>query len=763
MSTNKKRKIEEENRGFRSEWTDTYAFVPNNMGQPKCLICDENFKNNKKSNIERHFLSKHDSFGKTYPAGNERKTAVAELIRKSHQSTSKFNNWLQSASNLTAASFVVSHEIMKSGKPFTDGEYIKKCFIGMSEHLFSEFKNKTEIINKIKDIPLAATTVRDRAVRMAENVTEQQFSDLKSSPVFSLACDESCDVKNIAQLTLMGRYVSSTGVHEELLGLLPLKGQTRGEDICAAITKFCKEKEINLDKLISLCTDGSSNMVGKYKGFVTLFGQNVKHELLSFHCIVHQEALCAQTFPVEINQVMTLVVKIINKIIASALNHRQFRALLDEVNARYKDLLMFNNVRWLSRGAVLKRFTDCFEPIKDFLTNKGINYPELCDDMWLQKLYFAIYLTSSLNHLNKKLQGKGNTAHTLLETVLSFEQQLQLFSDDIESGNLDHFESLKEYTESSGCIIDLEYFKLAIQSMKNSFSRRFEDFRKYKSMLKFLTSPLIAETGQINFPSFPSVDKRLFSLQLIELKTKDLWSTKFENLKTDIENLEREKGFLAANHKWTELAKCQKEEQVIFDVWNSLPESFSQLKMVAFGILTIFGSTYICEQTFSNMNFIKNKLRNQLNDISLDACLKLKTTDYFPELNKLSGEIQMSNINTKSSITKLRNNETSKVRTYRPNPDSGLQVDSVASGSLQISKPTIISESSRPKYGGRGIAIQQLAESMSSKDSMKNSDMNFSNSSIERHFNRLKEENLKKLNEENENIWGKFIHSNKST
>ncbi|XP_050528220.1 zinc finger BED domain-containing protein 5-like [Daktulosphaira vitifoliae] len=366
----------------------------------------------------------------TYPTENERKTAVAELIRKSQQSTSKFNNWLQSASNLTAASFVVSHEIMKSGKPYTDGEYIKKCFIGMSEHLFSEFKNKTEIINKIKDIPLSATNVRDRAIRMAENISEQQFSDLKSSPVFSLACDESCDIKNIAQLTLMRRYVSSAGVHEELLGLLPLKRQTRGEDICAAITEFCKEKEINLDKLISLCTDGSPNMIGKYKGFITLFGQNVKHELLSFHCIVHQEALCAQTFPVEFNQVMALAVKIINKIIVSALNHRQFRALLDEVNARYKELLMFNNVR--------------------------INYPELCDNMWLQKLYFAVDLTSSLNHLNKKLQGKGNTAHTLLETVLSFEQQLQLFSEDIDSGNLDHFESLKEYTESSGCIIDLD-------------------------------------------------------------------------------------------------------------------------------------------------------------------------------------------------------------------------------------------------------------------------------------------------------------------
>jgi len=53
----------------------------------------------------------------------------------------------------------------------------------------------------------------------------------------------------------MERYISSTGAYEELLSLLPLKGQTRGEVICVAITEFCKEKEINLDKLISLCTE----------------------------------------------------------------------------------------------------------------------------------------------------------------------------------------------------------------------------------------------------------------------------------------------------------------------------------------------------------------------------------------------------------------------------------------------------------------------------------------------------------------------------
>jgi len=192
-------------------------------------------------------------------------------------------------------------------------------------------------------------------------------------------------------------------------------------------------------------------VIGKHKGFVTLLSQNVKHELLSFHCIVYQEVLCAQMFSIEINQVniMTLVVKIINKIIASALNHRQFCALLDVVNEHYKDLIMSNNVRWLLRGVVLKRFAACFEHTKDFLTNKCINYLELCDNAWLQKFYFAVNLISLLNHLNKMLQVKGKTPHTLLETVLFFEQQLRLF----DNGNVDHFESLKEYTEKTCYVI----------------------------------------------------------------------------------------------------------------------------------------------------------------------------------------------------------------------------------------------------------------------------------------------------------------------
>ena len=46
-----------------------------------------------------------------------------------------------------------------------------------------------------------------------------------------------------------------------------------------------------------------------------------------------------------------------------------------------------------------------------------------------------------------------------------------------------------------------------------------------------------------------------------------------------------------------------------------------------------------CEKTYSNMNFIKNKLRNQIHDKNLKSCLKLRTS-YTLNIIKLSKEMQ---------------------------------------------------------------------------------------------------------------------------
>ncbi|GFX60422.1 uncharacterized protein TNCV_4540341, partial [Trichonephila clavipes] len=72
------------------------------------------------------------------------------------------------------------------------------------------------------------------------------------------------------------------------------------------------------------------------------------------------------------------------------------------------DLLLHNKVRWLSRGNVLKRFASLFPEVKAFLLEKGVRYPELIVDQWIQNFYFMVDVTSHLNQLNRKLQEKGN-------------------------------------------------------------------------------------------------------------------------------------------------------------------------------------------------------------------------------------------------------------------------------------------------------------------------------------------------------------------
>ncbi|XP_049958180.1 SCAN domain-containing protein 3-like [Schistocerca serialis cubense] len=97
---------------------------------------------------------------------------------------------------------------------------------------------------------------------------------------------------------------------EELLAILPLKGNTRREDLFKAIDEFINNSNIRFGKLVSLSTDGASAMIGKEKGAVTKI-RDQNPGLISNQCIIHQTALCGK-LSATLKEVMHSLVQLIN-------------------------------------------------------------------------------------------------------------------------------------------------------------------------------------------------------------------------------------------------------------------------------------------------------------------------------------------------------------------------------------------------------------------------------------------------------------------
>ena len=129
-------------------------------------------------------------------------------------------------------------------------------------------------------------------------------------------------------------------------------------------------------------------------------------------------------------------------------------------------------------------------------------------------------------------------------------------------------------------------------------------------------------------------------IQLIELRESTLWGAKFITLREELENVERDRATLISQKQWRALRSLPDVDKLVLQAWTKLPDSFDALKKVAFAMITIFGSSYCCEQIFSQMNIIQTKLRNRLTDRSTDACLRLKQTSYEPDIQVLAAKKQ---------------------------------------------------------------------------------------------------------------------------
>ncbi|KAF1374389.1 hypothetical protein PFLUV_G00228590 [Perca fluviatilis] len=309
----------------------------------------------------------------------------------------------------------------------------------------------------------------------------------------------------------------------------------------------------------------------------------------------------------KINHVVDFVTKIVNFIRARALNHRQFVALLEEHETEQSDIGYHTAVRWLSLGKVLKRVWDLKE-IREFCEKKGKDIPELSDEDWMADFAFAVDVTAMMNELNTKLQGKGLFVHEMHSLVKAFMRKMQFLSSQLESNTLTHMQTLKEVPPSAD---HLRRYSSMLGALHDEFSRRFEDLRTIEDEMHMISSPFTCSVDNA-----PSVQ-----LELIDLQSDAVLAEHFKS-------------------------------GSLLDFYSSLKEeNFPNMRRHAQKMLVLFGSTYICEQTFSTMNFTKSRYRSSLTDDHLSAVLRISTSYIQPDFDALVKAQQRLDFSHEEKIT----------------------------------------------------------------------------------------------------------------
>lgn len=279
---------------------------------------------------------------------------------------------------------------------------------------------------------------------------------------------------------------------------------------------------------------------------------------------------------------MNVVVNSVNWICSRGLNHSEFTTLLYELDSQYGSLLYYTEIKWLSRGLVLKRFFESLEEIDSFMSSRGKPLPQLSSQDWIKDLAFLVDMTMHLNTLNISLQGHSQIITQMYDLIRAFLAKLCLWETHLARNNLAHFPTLKSVSrnESDG----LNYIPKIVE-LKTEFQKRLSDFKLYESELTVFSSPFSMKIESVH---------EALQMEVIDLQCNTVLKTKYDKVG------------IPEFYKY---------------LWSSYP----RYKNHCAKILSMFGSTYICEQLFSIMKLSKTKYCSQLKASQWDSVLHIAT------------------------------------------------------------------------------------------------------------------------------------------
>ena len=260
---------------------------------------------------------------------------------------------------------------------------------------------------------------------MAEDTETQLIDKTKKSKLFALQLDESTDIQNISILLMYVQYSAhdESDMKEDILNVSELPKHITSSEIFKVLNGFIEERGLKWKNCIGVCTDGAACLTGTSSGLVTKIKDMAGNNLLSMYCYIHRQNLASKKMALELNEVLSQSVKIINYIKNIVLNTRLLKALCNEMGSDHKNLLFHLDVCWLSCSEVLRRLYELQKEVELFLLDKKSDLSHYFQDKkWVVRLAYLSDIFSYINELNLKLQGPDTTIFNAWNKIESFKK-----------------------------------------------------------------------------------------------------------------------------------------------------------------------------------------------------------------------------------------------------------------------------------------------------------------------------------------------------
>ncbi|GFX51285.1 retrovirus-related Pol polyprotein from transposon 412 [Trichonephila clavipes] len=187
--------------------------------------------------------------------------APEEYIEKLQARMEEMHHLARERIGMASEKMKTRYDARATGHDFHEGDKVwlwnRKRRKGLSLTLQTKWEGPYTVLKRLNDVVRyrnphtqnRRNTIKDRILKLAENVTDQQKNDINSAPFISLCLDESIDITKSARLAVFARYCVGNIIKEELIAITSLLTTTKGTDISTAVNNSLAEKEIDLKKL----------------------------------------------------------------------------------------------------------------------------------------------------------------------------------------------------------------------------------------------------------------------------------------------------------------------------------------------------------------------------------------------------------------------------------------------------------------------------------------------------------------------------------